>query len=289
MGITLEPSKGQIVLVDTSYFVFYRYFATFNWYRRQTEGNLVDVSSILANTDFMDKFAKMFRKALVDIAKKYHVTHASNMVLVRDCSRDKIWRHQFYNAYKATRDEKSQTFNKDVFVYTYTTLLPLLQAELGFTMIGHPCLEADDSIAIICKHVLDVSVHASMVIITNDNDYIQLLNHSALHHGDGTCQLQIVNLQDKNICERVGCPPDQYILLKKILGDKSDNIPPITKKCGEKTALKLSANAELLSTLLQSNAMAKQQFELNELLIDFERIPTQYCHELMCHVHVEMA
>lgn len=271
MTITLEPSKGPILLIDMSYYVFYRYYATFNWYKRQTE-TAIDVEHIRDNVEFMEKYAKMFEKTLVDIIKLHKINNPSSVVFAKDCSRDHIWRHQFYDAYKATREEKSTSFNKDVFTYTYHTLIPSLKEKLGFQIIGHYCLEADDVIAIITKNIFDTYRDGcvEITIITNDNDYIQLMNIEEKNI------LKIRNLQNKNICERVNCSSQVYTNVKKILGDKSDNIPSITRKCGEKTAYKLANNPELLSNLLEKEPEAKKQYELNDLLIDFNNIPDEY-------------
>lgn len=284
--IVIETTKGTVVLIDTSYFVFYRYFATFNWFRRQeTEDVRISVDAIMNNNAFVEKYSKMFVKTLADIQKKYKVTHPSNLILVRDCPRDSIWRHQYFDAYKGNRDEKTKTFNKEVFFYTYNTLLPKLQQEIGFVMLGHHCLEADDVVGVICKRLLDVSPSIDIVIITNDNDYIQLLSHLNLKSKFDTHKLRIINMQDKSICDRVGCSPEHYLLIKKILGDKSDNIPSIAKKCGEKTAMKLAMSPELLATMLNSDENTKRKFELNELLVDFKHIPQIYQEDVLKRVH----
>mgnify|MGYP000275895020 CR=1 FL=1 len=280
MVITLEPSKGPILLIDMSYYVFYRYYATFNWYKRQTD-SIVDVQHIKDNVEFMEKYAKMFEKTLVDLMKLHKINNPLNVVFAKDCSRDNIWRHQYYNAYKATREEKSVSFNKDVFTYTYHTLIPKLQEKLGFQIIGHYCLEADDVIAIITKTVFDTYTgRIHIVIITNDNDYIQLMNMERLGILEENNTLLIRNLQDKNISDRVNCPPHIYTNIKKIAGDKSDNIPSITRKRGEKTAFKLANNNDLLQGLLDRDPEARKQYELNDLLIDFNNIPKEYCIDI---------
>jgi 5'-3' exonuclease len=87
-------------------------------------------------------------------------------------------------------------------------------------------------------------------------------------------------MQDKSISERTGCSPKIYIEVKKILGDKSDNIPCITSKCGDKTALKLATDKALLQKLFQSCPNAKKQYDLNHLLIDFDCIPNDLKEEV---------
>ncbi len=287
MVITLEPSKSPILLIDMSYYVFYRYYATFNWYKRQSNA-VIDVEHIKDNIEFMEKYAKMFEKTLLDLMKLHKIIHPSNVIFAKDCCRDNIWRHQYYNAYKATREEKSASFNKDVFTYTYHTLIPELQNRIGFQIIGHYCLEGDDIIAIITKHLFNSYNNGIQItIITNDNDYIQLMNIDKLSDTEQHNILMIKNLQDKNICDRVNCSSQVYMNVKKILGDKSDNIPAITRKCGEKTAYKLATSQELLMNLLNKEPEAKKQYELNSLLIDFDNIPEEYCCDIKNKVCIQ--
>ena len=61
--------------------------------------------------------------------------------------------------------------------------------------------------------------------------------------------------------------------MKILCGDKSDNIPQCFSKCGEKTALKLIQNPELLKEKLTDPIIYKQ-YQNNKLLIDFSMIPT---------------
>jgi 5'-3' exonuclease len=285
-SITLNTTKGAIILIDTSYYVFYRYYATYNWYRKQNQGyEPYETERIMDDPIFVDKYVKMFEKHILDVCKNNGTTRKdgsyNNLVFVKDCSRDQIWRHKFMDGYKATRDEKTKTFNKDVFVHTYQKVLPDLIAKYGFQTIGHRCLEADDIIAIITDRLLNLSQALILpqplciTIITNDNDYIQLLNHPSLKQvGIEThAKLAIKNMQDKHIYERTGCSPEVYTEVKKILGDKSDNIPSITSKCGDKTALKLAMDRTSLEKLFASTPAAKKQYELNNLLIDFGCIP----------------
>jgi 5'-3' exonuclease len=252
------------MLIDTSYYVFYRYFATYNWCKKQNER--LAVETIMDDDQFMSKYSKMFEKTLLELCKNNKVKEYSNVVFIKDCPRDKIWRHTHINGYKENRDDKSNTFNKNVFAYTYQTLIPSLEQQYGVQVFGHENLEADDVVAIVATQIMD-TYNTELVIITNDNDYIQLHTHA------NASNLKITNLQGKQICERVGCEPEVYIQMKKILGDKSDNIPAIVRKCGEKTALKYATNNTLLLELFKNNDLAKQQFDLNERMVDFHFIP----------------
>jgi 5'-3' exonuclease len=282
MKLTLNPCRGPLLLIDTSYYIFYRYFATFNWYKRQLNGVQLNVDTIMSDASFVEKYAKMFEKTLNELCKMHNIQDYNNVVFVKDCARDSIWRHKHTTAYKATRDDKSRTFNREVFPFTYQTLLPSMQETYKFKMFGHYSLEADDVIALITMHLFD-NYESNVIIITNDNDYIQLMNYPRFNPQSS---LMIRNLQEKNICERTGCSPEQYVKVKKILGDKSDNIPPIAKKCGDKTALKLAMNPEQLEKLFTTNPHARAQYSLNELLIDFKFIPENLKQEVIAKLDV---
>ena len=103
-------------------------------------------------------------------------------------------------------------------------------------------------------------------IIANDHDYLQLLD-------DNT---EIVNFQNKFLKEakKVFSEPQKNLFYKIVLGDKSDNIMPIFKKCGPKTCEKYYENNDLfLEALKKENAYEK--YELNKKLVDFRELPLE--------------
>ena len=107
---------------------------------------------------------------------------------------------------------------------------------------------------------------SKIYIIANDHDYLQLL--------DG--QTEIINFQYKFLKEakKVFDEPDKNLFYKIVLGDKSDNINPIFKKCGPKTCEKYYENNELfLEALKKENAYEK--YELNKKLVDFRELPVE--------------
>lgn len=283
MGTIIYPKRSPVLLIDTSYYIFYRYYATYNWYRRQHDA--VEVSQLMSESKFLDKYKTMFEKTLLNLCKLYKITDFRNIVFATDCMREQIWRHKHYNAYKATRDDRSDSFNREIFVYTYHNVLPYLEATYNTQSTGHKHLEADDIIAVLTKELCAGSLHAPgddtvyITIITNDNDYVQLLDHPAIDTNKAV--VSVKNLMNKDLLERVGYSPRVYLKVKTILGDKSDNIPSIVSKCGDKTAFKLATSEDKLQTLLDESSEAKSQYMLNQLLIDFDNIPKSYQEEVM--------
>ena len=58
-----------------------------------------------------------------------------------------------------------------------------------------------------------------------------------------------------------------------MLGDKSDNIMPVFKKCGPKTCEKYYTNSEAFNDALLKEVGAREKYELNKKLVSFEEIP----------------
>lgn len=250
----INTSK-PILLIDASYFVFYRFYATQNWYRFQEDVKV----ECMSDDVFVEKYDKIFEKTLTDLKTLYKVDW-DNIILVKDCARETIWRNKFYHDYKATRDTSNKNFDKEVFVHTYKRLLPKLKSTYGFKDIHCDELEADDVIAIIHRTIRKIKDDISICIITNDNDYTQLCDKHTI----------IRNLQGKSIKTD---DIEVFLKMKIIQGDKSDNIPAISKKIGPKTAEKIAADVE---DYLTKNPEARIAYNLNKLLIDFNDIPIQY-------------
>ena len=64
------------------------------------------------------------------------------------------------------------------------------------------------------------------------------------------------------------------MLSKIILGDKSDNIPPVFNKCGIKTVEKYLNDINLLENDLDKFNV-RSRFNFNKKIIDFQEIPEQ--------------
>lgn len=262
--ISLHLDKN-ILLVDCSYCVFFRYYSTLTWYKLQ-KYDVIDYATISFNDVFRNKYRKIFEKSIADLSKTYDVPWC-NIVFVKDAPRDELWRNALFKEYKNDRDSKRDTFDKNIFKFTYDDVIPsMIDKFEGVQLIGVNKLEADDIIGIIKKQVREVSSETKIVILTNDNDYIQL-------HDDHTI---ITNLKNQMLCSRILVPVNQYIKYKIIMGDKSDCIPAICKKVGEKTAKKLIDNPANLESLLEKDPTAKERFDLNEKLISMDRIPEEY-------------
>ena len=237
----------KILCLDLSYYVFYRYYAIIAWSKNQQEEH-----------DFMAKYHEMFERKLQELVKKYRVEWR-NVYIAKDCSRENIWRNVYYDKYKASRCNDDAMIGK-TFKETMMKLEDL-KTKYGFNIIEHETLEADDVIALFKKH----NPGKEMIIITNDNDYIQLCDETT----------SIINLQGQEIKSRIKLDPKTYLECKIIMGDKSDNITSIMQRIGPKTAEKLANDPIALQELLNKNPQAKANYDLNKRLIDFSMIPEE--------------
>jgi len=262
---TQEPKI--FILVDTSYWIFYRYFAIVQWWGHSNPET--PLTNPIENEEFVEKFMKTFSESLTGFKKKQKIhKKQSTIIAVRDCPRKTIWRNALFTEYKGTRDKGEDFLGGPFFKHIYQDSNKLLYEAGANAVLQFPNLEADDIIALTKNHIRRKYADAKIYIIANDHDYLQLLD-------DNT---EIVNFQNKFLKEanKVFSEPQKNLFYKIVLGDKSDNIMPIFKKCGPKTCEKYYENNELfLEALKKENAYEK--YELNKKLVDFRELP----HELV--------
>lgn len=268
MVVTVS-TKDNVMFVDTSYFVFYRYYAVYNWFKLQKrdDPSFTGRMMISEHPAFIVKFDKLFDKSIVGLTKKHRVPF-TNVVFIKDCGRDSVWRMPMFEAYKKCRDDRLSTFDPAIFKHVYDNILPCLARKYGVQMYEYACAEADDIISVFSRRMQELYMNSGrkIIIITNDNDYLQLLD-------DSTC---IYNLKDVDLRERLkGRTPEVYLRAKILMGDKSDNIPSVFPKCGEKTAVALANNAENLAKMLAKSDTYVTRHKLNTSLIDMACIPSE--------------
>jgi 5'-3' exonuclease len=106
----------------------------------------------------------------------------------------------------------------------------------------------------------------NVVIITNDNDFLQLVDS----------QVQVYNMQFKELMKRGYNNPKIDLLFKAIYGDKSDNISKIGSGITKEKALMISNMTEDEREKYIKECGYEDKFILNMKLISFEYIPKEY-------------
>lgn len=148
------------------------------------------------------------------------------MIIANDLSRNKTFRRKLYPPYKAQRKEHDPDIMKQM---EHTIRLCKL---IGYPFINNEVYEADDILGMISRYTSEHDM--DMVIVSTDKDLYQLINDNTYIFSYRNRELIDVNY----LYNKYKLTPDQWIELKMLQGDVSDNIPGI-QGIGEITALKL--------------------------------------------------
>ena len=250
--------SDYVILIDMSYFIFYRYFALIHWWKlAKPEEELVDP---FTNQDFVDKFIKTFHEKIKEIPKKLKLKNYT-IIAAKDTQRNLIWRNELFKQYKEQRILDDEFMGGPFFEIAYNKLLTDICPVLSLDR-----LEADDCIALYSKLIREKYPEKKIIIIANDMDYLQIADDYI-----SIINLKYKNLQDsKNSSKNKDCD----LFCKIVLGDKSDNIPGIFNKCGPKTALKYFEDQELFNKALEKE-QAHEKFKFNKKIISFDEIPLE--------------
>jgi 5'-3' exonuclease len=271
----IEVSLGEgdgIVIVDTSYYFFNRYFATLKWFRISTKAE-VDIENLHENEEFVTAFKKHVSKDIDKFATfPYQDRPFATRVPARnkrvrnkvlfclDCKRSDIWRMQLYEEYKSTRKPMAD-LNLDILAIFHEYL-----DTLGMCKLCADHLEADDIVYLTIKS-LRTFYERLILVISNDNDFLQLFSMN----------VAVFNMKYENLADRmlVASDPDTCLMLKILNGDTSDNIKPIPgiTKSTSMTLAKMSEEAreEYIHGLETKETV--EMYNLNKKLISLSCIP----------------
>lgn len=159
-------------------------------------------------------------KALKDIFNPDYI------VCANDVSREKTFRRKLYKGYKAQRKPHDPDVMRQL-EYTHR-----IAALIGYPFISHEAYEADDILGMISRFTGERDI--DMVIASSDRDMYQLVTDTTFIFSP-----RGKDLVDKAYMQQTyKLTPEQWIELKMLQGDRSDNIPGIPG-IGEVTALQL--------------------------------------------------
>lgn len=153
------------------------------------------------------------------------------------------FRHEEYKEYKAGRKKMPEELNEQFPVLK--ELLKLLAIDI-FEVDG---FEADDLIGTLA--VFAESKGIEVYIVTGDRDALQLAsdNIKVVITKKGMTEKEIY---DRNrMIEEYGVTPTEFIDVKGLMGDSSDNIPGVPG-IGEKTAFRLISQYKSIENVLQN-------------------------------------
>ena len=250
-----------ILLIDTSYWLYYRFFALRNWYSRAYPENVRNNPNFniehnwLEDEVFIIKYKKLFIENIKKLCKKFN-TKLTNVVFCIDCPHNDIWRCSKTDNYKGGRLEshKKKQFNSfNLFSHIKRVFLPILQTNYNIKIISCANCEADDVIGYASVSLINRGFK-QVYILATDNDYLQICNDKIhMINGNGNI-ISIKNYNNSNggidniddiagIDDGLGSGGgissgisnsivvlgeivlgEKYLISKILLGDASDNI-----------------------------------------------------------------
>lgn len=172
-------------------------------------------------------FTTMLLKVLQDL-KPTHV------IVAWDKS-EKTFRNQLYDQYKAHRKRQPDD------LYEQMPLVREVVESLGIPFVELDHYEADDIIGTLAAKAGKMET----IIVTGDLDELQLVSPNVKVYTMRRGMSDTVIYDIAAVKERYGVTPEQFIDVKALKGDASDNIPGV-KGIGEKTAMDLIARFDSL-------------------------------------------
>jgi DNA polymerase-1 len=171
-------------------------------------------------------FTSTLLKAVRDI-RPTHVAVAFDL-------KGPTFRHEQYEAYKATREKKPEE------LYAQVPYIREILAAMGVPAISAQGFEADDVIGTVAAKAEKSDPHVETVILTGDLDTLQLVDGRTRVYTMRKGMTDMVIYDEAAVRDRFGLKPTQMVDYKALRGDPSDNIPGV-RGIGEKTGAKLIA------------------------------------------------
>ena len=209
--------KNKLLLIDGSSVAFRAFFALYHQIDRFKSPTGLHTNAIYG-----------FHLMLDHMMKRIEPTH----ILVAFDAGKTTFRTEMFADYKAGRAKTPDEFREQ---------FPFIRQMLDAMGIKHYELsqyEADDIIGTLDKMAEQTDIPFDVTIVSGDKDLIQLTDENTVVEISKKGVADFEEFTPAYLMEKMGITPTQFIDLKALMGDKSDNIPGVTK-IGEKTGLKL--------------------------------------------------
>ena len=170
-------------------------------------------------------------------------------------------RHIKYSEYKANRSAMPDLLRPQI------PMLKDLLVKMGVSVYEQAGLEADDILGSLA--VKAGAAGSDVVIISGDRDLLQIASDNIKVRIPKT-KANTTVVEDyyaKDVEEIYGVTPKEYIDVKALMGDSSDNIPGVPG-IGEKTALKIISEYKSLEAAI-ANASAIKPKKASENIVEY--------------------
>ncbi|MFM0787085.1 DNA polymerase I [Streptococcus suis] len=241
--------KNKLLLIDGSSVAFRAFFALYNQIDRFKSPTGLHTNAIYG-----------FNLMLDHMMKRIEPTH----ILVAFDAGKTTFRTEMYADYKAGRAKTPDEFREQ---------FPFIRQMLDAMGVKHYELdqyEADDIIGTLDKMAERTDIPFDVTIVSGDKDLIQLTDENTVVEISKKGVAEFEEFTPAYLMEKMGITPTQFIDLKALMGDKSDNIPGVTK-IGEKTGLKLLIEHGSLDGIYENIDSMKASKMKENLIADKEQ------------------
>ena len=241
--------KNKLLLIDGSSVAFRAFFALYHQIDRFKSPTGLHTNAIYG-----------FNLMLDHMMKRIEPTH----ILVAFDAGKTTFRTEMFADYKAGRAKTPDEFREQ---------FPFIRQMLDAMGIKHYELsqyEADDIIGTLDKMAEQTDIPFDVTIVSGDKDLIQLTDENTVVEISKKGVAEFEEFTPAYLMEKMGITPTQFIDLKALMGDKSDNIPGVTK-IGEKTGLKLLTEFGSLEGIYEHIDSMKASKMKENLITDKEK------------------
>jgi hypothetical protein len=241
----------------------------------------VSLSAILVQK--LEPEENLIRHFVLNTLRSLNAKHRADYGQLIIAADSHSWRRDYFPHYKHKRRE-SRDKDKDYWVNLFAiidTILDEIRESLPYPVLKVYGAEADDIMATLVESTTDFGCHEPVMIISSDNDFLQLQRH---HHVEQWSPSQKKYLNEHN--------PHKYLREHILKGDSGDGVPnvlsndtvfvegvrqtPMTKK---KLNEWLDVPEDKLSTVMPTNVLSN--YYRNKVLIDLTQIPDKVKSDIM--------
>ena len=240
--------KNKLLLIDGSSVAYRAFFALYNQIDRFKSPSGLHTNAIYG-----------FHLMINHLLERVQPTH----ILVAFDAGKTTFRTEMYADYKGGRAKTPEEFREQL-----PFIREMLQ-HLGIHYYDLAQYEADDIIGTLDKMAEKTDVPYDVTIVSGDKDLIQLTDDNTVVEISKKGVAEFEEFTPAYLMEKMGISPVQFIDLKALMGDKSDNIPGVTK-IGEKTGLKLLLEYGSLEGIYDHIDQLKQSKMKENLIKDKE-------------------
>lgn len=186
----------------------------------------------------------------LNIFLKLYEEEKPNYIAVAFDLKGPTFRHEDYAEYKGTRKKMPDELRPQI------PMLKDLLRNMNISVYEKEGYEADDIIGTLGKKCEKENL--DVVLISGDRDLLQLATETIKVRIPKTKagKTEIEDYYINDVIEKLGVTPKEYIDVKALMGDASDNIPGVPG-IGEKTATKIIQEYKNIETAIENSEKIK--------------------------------